>query len=508
VFSKLFRLSWQAILYGVSIAVGQFVSFFLLPLYTRYLTTAGYGTYALLMITCYVLSIIVTMGFTSSLFRSYYRFDDDRQRETVISTAFLFVTAIAALVTLILIAVAGNFSVLLFHSGAYTTDFRLVFLTLFCVTGAGIGLAALRAKEQSVSYMVIAVAQVVISVGLNVVFVAVLHRGLTGILESNLIASASIYLVLVAIVIRRAGYRFSTNELKRMLAYGLPLVPAELSMWILTFADRYFLQFLSTPQELGLYSLGYNFGLVINAVLVYPVQLAFFPFMFSIAKEKDAREVYSRVFTYFMVVGILAALALSVLSKQILAVMATPAFYGAYKVIPLIALSYVIYGGYGILTVGINLKGKSKPLAAFVVCAAALNCSLNYLLIPHHGMMGAAAATLISYAALTVGSYLLSQRYYPIKYEWGRIMKILLAAAIIYAGSVYIPLQSGMKAGVYKLLTLLAFPILLYLLKFFQPQEIQKTKEIIRAARGYLRCKLLTRSVAPSEDNSKGHTGY
>jgi O-antigen/teichoic acid export membrane protein len=507
-FSQLFRLSWHSIVYGISIAIGQILGFFLLPLYTRYLTTAGYGTLAILQTTLAVLLVIFAMGFSSSLFRSYYLYDDDRQRERVISTAFLFVTATSALLTLLLIALAGNFSTLFFHSGAYTTDFRLIFLTLFCNTGSMIGLSALRAREQPVRYMAIAVAQVVISVGLNIAFVAVLHRGIQGILEGNLITAAFIYLVLLAIVIRRAGFRFSTDELRRMLAFGLPLVPAGLSMWILTFADRYFLQFLSTPQELGLYSLGYSFGLVINVLVVSPLGLAFSPFMFSIAKEKNANEVYSRVFTYFTVVAMLTTLALSVLSKEVLTIMTTPAFHDAYKVIPLIALSYALFGGYTILTVGISLQGKTGPIAAFVLCAAALNCGLNYLLIPHHGMMGAAAATLISYAALTVSSSLLSQWYYPIKYDWGRIIKILLAAAIIYAGSLYIPFQSGVVTGVYKLLTLLAFPIILYLFRFFQPEEIQKAKEIVRAAPGYLKRRLFTRFVNSSESSNKGHTGY
>jgi O-antigen/teichoic acid export membrane protein len=372
VFSQLFRLSWQSIVYGISTAVTSVLGFFLLPLYTRYLTTADYGALAILQTTLSVLTIILGMGFTSSIFRSYYIFNDDTQRNTVISTAFLFVTIVSMLFTILTIALAGNFSMLFFHSGTYTNEFRLIFLTVFCNASSAIGASALRAWEQPVRFMALALAQVAVNIGLNIVFVAVLHRGILGILEGNLIAGASIYLVLVALVIRRVSFGFSTDELRRMLAFGLPLVPAGLSMWILTFADRYFLQFLSTPQELGLYSLGYNFGLVINFLLVVPLQLAFFPFMFSIAKEKNAKEVYSRVFTYFMVTAMLAALALSILCKQVLAVMATPAFSDAYKVIPLIALSYVLFGGYGILTVGINLEGKSKPLAAFVVCAAAV----------------------------------------------------------------------------------------------------------------------------------------
>ena len=502
-FSRLFRLSWQSIVYGVSVAISQLVAFFLIPLYTSYLTPADYGTLQIFNTTLWVLGVVFVMGLNTALFRSYYLHDDETKRKTVVSTAFLFLTGTSAVLALLLIALARDFSSLFFHSAGYTTYFRIIFVNLFCYTGTAIGLSVLRAREEPVKFMLICLAQIVINVSLNITFVAVLHRGVLGVLEGNLIAASSVYLALTASVIRRAGFGFSTDELSRMLAFGLPLVPSGVSMWILTFADRYFLRFLSTPEQLGLYSLGYNFGLVINALLVGPFQNAFLPFTFSISREKDAEKTYSRVFTYFMLVAILAALALSVLSKEILAIMASPAFHGAYKVIPLIALSYVLYGCYYVMMVGTNLGGKTKHLAVFVVCAAALNLGLNYLLIPKYGMMGAAEATLISYAILPVSSYLISQRYYPIKYEWSRVAKICIAGGVIFAGSLFIHYESPVVTGVLKLLSLLGYPILLYFFKFYQPEEIRKSREIIGAVPGYLRHRLLGWLVICSRNSNQ-----
>jgi O-antigen/teichoic acid export membrane protein len=284
-------------------------------------------------------------------------------------------------------------------------------------------------------------------------------------------------------------------ELKEMLRFGLPLVPAGLGVWIMTMADRYFLQFLSTPQELGLYSLGYKFGMVVQGLIVGPFMLAWGPFFWSVAKEKDARDIYSSVLTYFTLVAMAVALVLSVLSKQALEVMAAPAFYGAYTVIPLIALSYVLYGCYLILPVGINLERKTKYLAAIVGVGAVVNLGLNYLLIPRYGMMGAAVATLIAYLLLPVGSYFVSNRYYPIRYEWRRIARIFVAAGLVYAGSLFITADSTVITGVLKLLSLLGFPLLLFAFRFFKPEEVQKTKEIARALPGYLRNRVLRRAV-------------
>lgn len=489
-FSQLIRFSKHSIIYGLGVAVSQVVGFFLIPVYTRYLTPNDYGTLEIFTATSSVLSVILTMGLTTALFRSYFFHDDAEKKKQVVSTAFLFLTVTSGLLTLLLIGLAGSFSSLLFGSAEYTFYFRIIFLTVFCNTGVAIGLSVFRAREEPIRYSLVTVSQVVISIILNIVFVVVLHKGVLGILEAGLIAAALIYLSLMITLIRRAGFSFSRDELKRMLDFGLPLVPANLSSWILTLADRYFLQFLSTTHELGLYSLGYRFGLVINGLLVQPFQTAWMPFMFLIAKEKKAKETYSRILTYFFLVAMFAALALSVLSKEALAIMATPAFRDAYKVIPLVALSYVMYGCCYVFMVGINLQAKTKYIALLFGAAAVLNLALNYILIPHYGMMGAAGATLISYMALAISTFLVSQKLYVVNYEWGRVLKIFIAAGVIFAGSFFIHYDSRIVTGVFKLLTLVAYPILLYLLRFYHPEEIQKVREMVRTSPEYVRRKL------------------
>jgi O-antigen/teichoic acid export membrane protein len=488
-FRQLLRFSRHSIIYGLSVAISQVAVFFLIPVYTRYLTPADYGVLEIFQTTALILGVILVMGMTAALFMSYFNYDDEERRKTVVGTAFIFLTGTSFLFLLILMAVAGDFSSLFFGSVEYTFYFRVIFLTLFFNVGTGIAFSVFRAREESKRYAIFAVIQFLTTVGLNILFVVFLHKGVLGILEGALIAAFLIYCILLRDIVKNAKFSFSIAELKEMLSFGLPLVPAGLAAWIMTMADRYFLQFLSTSQELGLYSLGYKFGMVVQALIVGPFTLAWGPFLWSVAKEKNAKDIYSSIFTYFVLVGTAVALALSVLSKQVLEVMAAPAFYGAYKVIPLIAVSYVLYGCYQILPVGINLEKKTKYLALIVGVGAVVNLGLNYLLIPSYGMMGAAVATLIAYLLLPLGSYFVSERYYPIKYEWGRVAKIVIAAGLVYAGSLFIKNDSAIIAGVLKLLSLLGFPLLLFAFKFFKPEEIQKSREIFRVAPGYVKLR-------------------
>ena len=201
--------------------------------------------------------------------------------------------------------------------------------------------------------------------------------------------------------------------------------------------------------------------------------LAWGPFFWSVAKLDNAKDIYSSIFTYFILIGIFVALSISVLSKEVLSIMATPPFYSAYKIVPLIAFSYILLGCFSILAVGIGIKKKTKWIPLITGIGAIANLGLNYLLIPLYGMVGAAIATLLSYSLLPIGSYLVSRRYYVVSYEWSRVIKILVVASLIYVGCYFSP------TVFIKVPILLTYPILLYLFKFYHPDELTKAWAIL-----------------------------
>jgi O-antigen/teichoic acid export membrane protein len=204
--------------------------------------------------------------------------------------------------------------------------------------------------------------------------------------------------------------------------------------------------------------------------------------MLGVANDKDADRVYSSILTYFFLLGMCVVLALSILSQDVLRIASTPPFYDAYKVIPLIALSYLLYGAFNVLEVGVYLENKTKYLALIVGVAAVLNVALNYLLVRSYGMMGAAAATAVSFAVMPIALYFVSRKLRPIKYEFGRIAKILIAAVPVYVASMFIHSDSAWLEGALRALTLLAYPILLYVLCFYRPEELRTVWKLLSGA--------------------------
>ncbi len=323
---QLLRLSKHSAIYGFGAVASQAVSFLLIPVYSRYLDPTDYGVLEIFQTTLTVLGLIATLGLWQGLFRHFFDYDTEEKRRTAIGTAFLFSLAFCAAFSLSLVFAADSIARLLFDSGDYASYFKVTFATLFLDGLVVIVLSVIRARQESKKYVLITLGRFLTSVALKLFFVIVLRRSVLGILEAELISVSLIFVTLLPEIVKSVGLRFSAPVLRSMLSFGLPLVPSNLAYWAVTMSDRYFLQFLSTSEELGLYSMGAKFGAAMQVIIVAPLQLAWSQLIFSIAKEKNAKEFYSRSLTYYLLLGTFAALALSVLSREILMARTTPPF--------------------------------------------------------------------------------------------------------------------------------------------------------------------------------------
>jgi O-antigen/teichoic acid export membrane protein len=285
------------------------------------------------------------------------------------------------------------------------------------------------------------------------------------------------------------GLRFSTPIFKEMLRYGLPLIPEGVGYFILNFADRFILQRFTNLSEVGLYSLGYKFGMIISPMITEPFLSIWRPKMFETAHNKNAKDLYSVMFTYFMFVEIFAGLFISILIIDALKIISSPEYYGCYKIVPLIAFSYILSAGYSFVQMGLLQRKKTKHVAYIVLVAAGLNMGLNLLLIPRLGMWGAAISTILSFLVLFIFNYAVSNKIYYIRYQYLRLAKMLVLAVLLYFLAAAIKIDSFILSISTRTVIALSFPLLLYVLRFYTAEEIQKFKNIITRVLGSLKAK-------------------
>jgi len=175
-------------------------------------------------------------------------------------------------------------------------------------------------------------------------------------------------------------------------------------------------------------------------------------------------------------------LALSLLSGELLKVLSPPEYWGAARVVPIVGLAYVFMGFSHFFRVGLYYTKQTKYLGYAVGGSALLNFPMNLVLIPSFQAMGAAMATLVSFAILAFVMLGASQRMLPIQYQYGRIVKLIVAGAMVYGAAEFIRPEALLPAVATDVLLLGAFPVLLFALAFYEEPELKKMQEIAYTA--------------------------
>lgn len=481
-FQRIKELGKQSLIYGLGGVLNQLINFLLVPLYSYYLSPGEFAILELLFRTSQLVLIVAQLGLTSAIFKSAL-YDQESDTRTLYSTAF-YTLVVAGLLTLgVGTLLAPPLSGLLFNTAEYVHLVWLTFLTVALDTLIVVPMARLRIEGRALHYSLLSFSAFATRLLLNVVFVALLRRGVAGMVEANLLQSLLFAFVYLWHIRDQLALRFSFAVLRGLLSFSLPTVPALLGSTALVISDRYILNYYRPLEEVGVYSMGYRIALVGN-LAVQAFQLAWPMLLFSVARSEDAERFYKRVLTYLFYGGSWLALGVSALSDDILRLFSTPAYYEAARIIPLVVLSYVFYGAYFATNIGPLLKNKTYWITVIVGVSLAVQVGLNLLLIPRIGMVGAALTTALSYLLMPIMAILISRRYYPVRYEYVRIAMVLVVAAGLYGGSWLVRIDNVYLSTVVHGLIALAYPLLLWPLRFYQPDEKRRLAYV--AQRGWI----------------------
>jgi O-antigen/teichoic acid export membrane protein len=429
------------------------------------------------------------MGIANAVVRYYYEFSEQEKREQVISVALITVWVVSLTFFALSVVFSKNISNLVFKSPDYYFMLEIIFASTVINLSNEIPLNILRIEQKSVFYVVISVLKTAMTLTLNIIFIVYFKMGLIGILLSSLITTAIMGVFLLVYQIRKIKMSYSIALLKPMLGYSIPIVWSSLGLFIVNFADRFFLQRLTTLSELGIYSLAYRFGFL-PIVILGPFMSVWGPKRFDIEKEPNAKAVFSVILTYLLFILIYTGLGICILIKDVITIMADPKFIDAYKYVSILLLAYILNGIVFYIQFGIHLAKKTKHLAYATFIAAGINIAANLLLIPSLRAWGAAIATLLSFMFMLGYVHIISQKLYHIPYEYGRIIKMSLIALALYAvGSLINPSNIAVSIIV-KFLIAFSFPFVLYIFRFYTPEEKAKVSQIFKQLYGFVKLKI------------------
>jgi O-antigen/teichoic acid export membrane protein len=491
---ELKKLLKHTTIYGVGGLLGKLAGFLLIPFYTHYLSPAQYGTLELLDLSLSLTAIILNVVVAAPLVRFFYDYEDDTERRRVVSTALLASAFGALLISAGGVIFANQLSVLILKAPGLGLYFRVISASFFLMCVNAVAWNYLRARERSTLIVSVNLASLVVTLSLNIFFIAGLHMGVLGVLCSGLIGHLLNTSIIGTCTLRFSGIHFDAAKMAAMAKFGAPMIISSLGAFVLNFSDRFFLQHYRTLADVGVYALGYKFGFILNFLLIQPFFMIWPPRLYALAKQDDARETVSRVGTYFSLILTVGVLAISATIRDVIKVIASPDYQAAYRVVPLIALAYLCQGMTSFFQVPLFLEKRTSYIALTGCACGVLNIVFNWSLIPRFGAMGAAWATLLSFAASAAMAYIISQQIYRVPYRLARLCMPVAAAAALYFASDIVDISSPYLSAAVKVMFVPAFLLAIYVIGFFDEKEVNKLRSL---GRSLLRYRLS--AVVPSE---------
>ncbi|MGO9321208.1 MAG: lipopolysaccharide biosynthesis protein [Solirubrobacteraceae bacterium] len=478
------RLVTTGAAYQFGDIVAKGLALLTLPLYTRHLSTEAYGAAETLLTAVILASILLRVGVGEAFIRFYFDDDDEARRERIARTATATVAWTTTLASLLALAFAGPLSrlVLKFEDPLL---FDCAVLGLWAFTNLEMAYAQLRVDQRARAYVFASGANVAMTVVFTVLLVVFANQGARGLLLGNFGASALVVLGLWWVLRRRVSLRVRLADLRAMLRFGLPTVPADASVYALQVADRFYLFRVFSQSAAGQYAIAIKLATVVF-VAVRGFQYAWPPLAYSIESDEQAARLYSLVTTYYALATGVVVCAVELLGRWMVRLLAAHKFFDAYRALPWLALGWALYGLY---LVFVAIAGRARVTSRNFPAGAAglaVNVALLVLLVPHSGaglgIAGAGIALCGAYVTMLAVMYLLTRSLFKVGFEWLRLAQltaILLGVAV--SGELLLP-SHGLAGLALRVAWLALVPAALLLTRFFHPHERAQARALVADA--------------------------
>ena len=432
-------LAKNTAIFAIGNVASRLISFFLVPLYTNILTTAEYGVADLVNTLCTVLAPILILNINEAVMR--FALDKGANYKKIMSTGLtVFVGAIFGGIWVI--PASSLFS----EVAQYSTYIYFYTVTL---AGSQLFLCYLRGKENIAFYSVGSVLQTMTIALFNILFLAVLHKGIKGYFLAYIISNIiTILFAFIAGNVREVirDYKFDIKLTKAMAAYSVVLIPNTFMWWIMNSSDRVMVTSIIGVAANGIYAVSYKLPSLVSTLTGIFNQA----WSYSAIREdgaEDENEYNNMVFNRLISIVMLLSIALLTIVKPFLRLYVGMDYYSAWEYTPFLIIGSAYLTLATFMATSYTVHKDSFGYLFSATFGAALNIVLNFLLIPIIHVYGAAFATCISYIAVFAFRLIHTKKYikYNIKnkeFIGGSVFLILSSISLFLDNSFGVIIQS------------------------------------------------------------------
>ena len=420
----------------------QLISYFLLPLFTTYLTKKEYGTVDLIQSYVTLLVPIITLELEMSVFRYLI---DSREKDSdikkLMSNNFYILGVSLSIFTLLYIII----------SSFITIPFRWVVLLdiIVCVL-SGNFLQVARGFGKTVDFSISCILTGITTIVSNIVTILVFKLGAEGMIISMALANfiCSLYLFLRLKLYSKIDFKLVDHKLlKEMYKYSIPLIPNGIRWWIINVSDRTIIAWILGAGANGLYAISNKFPTIISS-LTGVFNLSWSESAALHINSKDRDEFFSDIFNTIMKLFIALGVGMIACMPFVFPILINSKYNGAYNYIPYLVLGSVFNVAICLYSQVYLAKKLSKQVASTAILGAIINIVINVVFIKYIGLYAAAISTAVSYFVMMLYRHIDLKKYVNIKLENGLVIKSIL----IFTFSIILYYQHNIYLDIFNLL--------------------------------------------------------
>tara|TARA_X000001036_G_scaffold21592_1_gene18103 strand:- start:1431 stop:2900 length:1470 start_codon:yes stop_codon:yes gene_type:complete len=473
--SKIKSFGYSTVIYGFSNLLTKIVAVTLIPLYTNYLSVYEVGIIALLeMVELFVVTLI-PMGCVNAMWR-YLPNEKTSIKHKIIISSFTVIIISGFLITAVLLFFKNSLiNILNIDTSINLISYVIVSCFLRAISNFIYWI--LQYRNQAFSYLILSLTQFISLIGLTIYFIIGIESGVIGIYYAKIIVFSILLIATIFFLLKTVPAMPSLNLMKKLLLYGLPIIPLILYLPVLTVSDRYFLQLYGSVEDVGRYGIAYKFGMLINMFLVLPIQKSWGPQMFQVGiASEDNKKIHQDITFYYSFIGQFIIISLSFFADTILTVFANKNYLEVSWVIPWISLAYFIGGFKIFLMASASLADRTDLFIKTGLLTISANLFLNFFLIKEYGVLGAVSSTIISYIILIFLLFIYSRGLNNIIWPIKKIIHGTVLTILIISVFNIIKDYNFDYEIMIKFILLMSFPVLSILTKLIGSKEISGIK--------------------------------
>jgi O-antigen/teichoic acid export membrane protein len=491
---QLKKLAGQTAIYGVSSILGRIINYFLVALHTSIFFKNELGVVSYLYGYTALALIVITFGMETT----FFRFATKTSNPKTYNVAATVVILVSSIIGIGLYMNAEFISVFFTNKFDWTIDKNIIFwlaAIIFTDGATAIPFAKLRIENKPIKFasakLVAILTNIILQLLLLIVFPAIHNQeylinlnpivnffynpnfGIEYIFLANLLSN-SILFILLSKEFLQIRLSLNWDILKPMLIYAIPILITGFAGWIINEIDKVA---VAEWSQGGLFAQGvYSQTFKLGAIMMLAIQAfryAVEPFFFSQAKDKQAPALFAKTMHYYYLMALLIMLVICINIDLIASILLrNPEYRVALYLVPIIMFGKLLFGVYINLSIWYKLKDKTSYGILFTLIGAVITFIGNYFFLGSFGYISSAITIVVSFFIMSLVSYLIGKKHYPIPYNFKPLLVYtVVILGIIYA-SYYIKFENYWLDNIFNISIPVAFAAVIFLIerkRIFKP---------------------------------------